>query len=191
MTEEKNNTVKNVQENTRVKNLDTDNKIMTVFYIQVPQSIENYKDIVKKVLENIKNFSTENNIIVKYNYIENAVDKQFQQINGKTVEIKSDHIYFKLNYNNLGLFKKHQKKCSCSRYITMAHYTPKNDEEKQKLLKVKNSFVKITEQDNKLLFKSRTTQNSHYYLSRQIFNENEILMTNKTFKYVEEVVENK
>ena len=84
------------------------------------------------------------------------------------------------------MFKKYQSKCSVSRFVSKAYFIPENDEQKNKLLKVKNSFVKITEENNSLLFKSRTTQTSHYYLSKQIFNDASVVITNKNFKYVAE-----
>ena len=161
-----------------------DNKIMTVFYIEVKHSIKNYQDVIKKVFENIKKFISETKIVVKYNHVKDA-EKVLKLIDEKTVEIDSDHIYFKLHYDNLGLFKKYQSKCSVSRYVSKAYFTPTEDQ-KEKLLKVKNSFVKIVEENDKLLFKSRTTQSSHFYLSKKIFDETSIVITNKNFKYVVE-----
>ena len=169
-------------ENTILNETKKNGDVMTVFYIEVKHSIKNYQDIIKKIIENIKKFTSETGINVKYNHVKDA-EKVFKLIDEKTVEINSDHIYFKLNYDKLGDFKKFQKKCSVSRFITMARFTPENEEQKNKLLKVKNSFVKISEVDGSLLFKSRTTQSSHYYLSRHIFNETGIVINNKNFKY--------
>jgi Holliday junction resolvase len=157
-------------------------EVMTIFYIEVKHSIKNHQEIIKKIIENVKKFTTETSINVKYNHVKDA-EKVFKLIDEKTVEIDSDHIYFKLNYDKLGDFKKYQNKCSVSRFVTMARFTPENEEQKNKLLKIKNSFVKIFEVDGVLLFKSRTTQKSHYYLSRQIFNEANIVINNKNFKY--------
>ena len=162
--------------------LKKNDNVMTVFYIEVKHSIKNHQEILKKIIENIKKFTSESGVNVKYNHVRDA-EKVFKLIDGKTVEITSDHIYFKLNYDKLGDFKKYQSKCSVSRFITMARFTPENEEQKSKLLKVKNSFVKISEDGEVLLFKSRTTQPSHYYLSRQIFNESVVVIDNKNFKY--------
>ena len=183
----------NMEENTQetkteiVKNTTINDKIMTVFFIEVKHSIKNYEEIIKKVFENFKKFTEETKIIVKYNHIKEA-DKKLQLINAQNVEIVSDHIYFKLNYSNLGTFKKYQLKCSVSRFTSNAYFIPENDEQKNKLLKVKNSFIKISQEGDKLLFKSRTTQGSHYYLSKQLFNDNGIVITNKNFKYIAPVL---
>ena len=165
----------------------TNDKIMTVFYIEVKHSIKNHEDIIKRVFENFKKFTEETGIVVKYNHIKEA-EKKVQLINAQNVEIVSDHIYFKLSYTNLASFKKHQSKCSVSRFTSKAYFIPENDEQKDKLLKVKNSFIKISQEDNKLVFKSRTTQSAHYYLSRQLFNDSGIVITNKNFKYIASVL---
>lgn len=172
--------MENNKSNMEEKKDNNDSKIMTVFYVEIKHSVKNYEEVVKKVLENIKKFSTENKIMVKYNYVKNA-EKYKTIVNEEVVEINSDHIYFKLNYSNLPLFKKYQFLAKRSDYKTLSEFTPSNVEEKEKMLKVKNSFIKITEVDGKLLLKSRVSQNSHYYLSRQIFNELKITMNNKNF----------
>ena len=185
----------NSQENTQetkteiIKNTNND-KIMTVFFIEVKHSIKNYEEINKKIFENFKKFNEETGIVIKYNHIKDA-EKKVQLINAQNVEIVSDHIYFKLSYNNLGAFKKYQSKCSVSRFSSKAYFVPENDEQRNKLLKTKNSFIKISQEDDKLLFKSRTTQSSHYYLSRQLFNDAGIVITNKNFKYVAPVLKSK
>ena len=168
------------EENTAIMS-DSD-KIMTVCYIKFKQQNANYKEIIKTALANIKRFSEEQNIMVKYNYVENA-EKHKIFINGEVVETGIDHIYFKLNRKNFDLFKTYQFLFSTSTYKTEAFFIPDNEEQKDKLLKTRNSFIKITEFEGKLLFKSRTTQASHYYLSRKIFDDNKIKYNNKNFKY--------
>ena len=172
----------NTQEKTEIVQNANNDKIMTVFYIEIKHSIKNHEEIIKKVFENIKKFSKETGTVVKYNHIKEA-SKTFKLIDEKTVEIVSDHIYFKLNYNKLGEFKKYQKKCSVSRFAIRAIFVPENNEQKEKLLKIKNSFIKISQEGDNLVFKSRTSQSAHYYLSRQLFNDVDIVINNKNFKY--------
>ena len=140
---------------------------------------DNDNELIKEVLNNIKDFNKINSDSkIKYSICKKAY---------KTETSTFTHIYFKIASSLKNDFKEIQPKFSISKYDNKTKYACSDEAEIEKIKKIQDCFVHISfnEDDNTFLFQSRTIENSHNYLVKRLFIENKITYNLKSIMRVD------
>ncbi len=156
-----------------------------VFYIGFNSDCP--EEDIKNTVDNVKRFKEVEGVNIKYNYVLNSVKKNMKggdDEEKKTVSMS--HLYFKLCVKDIENFKKYQPFFSKSKFFTHSRYKCENDEERDLLLNLKNSFLNITyDKSNDFFYaKSNTTKNAHFYLFKKVFLEKGLKMNYSNYSYV-------